>query len=96
MGKTGGYEVTLLLQADATQRLDALAERGMTLRRSMGLPVGHIGIRDVLHQAIEIGLESMERSVTQAETRDRKVLTPKEWAAQLGSGPRGGGLVVAR
>ena len=85
MAKTAGYEVTMLLQSDVTQRLDRLAERGMALRRQAGQP-GHIGLRDILIQAVELGMEVMERSLTQAETQDRSVLTPGEWAARLGGG----------
>jgi hypothetical protein len=40
-------------------------------------------------------VKAVEESITHAETQGRRVLTPKEWAAQLGATGRGD-LLVAR
>jgi hypothetical protein len=81
-------EVTMTIERALVVRLDALADRATGLRAQVGKR-GLIGFRDVLAQAIETGVETLERHFEEAATRERLVLTPDELR-------RGAPRVVAR
>jgi hypothetical protein len=81
--RPNAYEVTMVVPGVLRGRIDTLVDQAMGLRRQAG-QFGVIGFRDVLTQAIETGVEALERSFADAQTAGRRVLLPTEWAARLG------------